>query len=119
MTQVHNYVKEENNIIKKAKSTSKYDWAIKDDVTKLYYAAYKYKIEKPKLLCTSFLAENLSTSNALLLADTHSDADLKKFVEVFILGDEERVFVSDEWEKVMGTSPQLGMKTMLLKYKRK
>ncbi|GBO03294.1 Speckle-type POZ protein [Araneus ventricosus] len=92
-----------------------------DDMTKLYYAAYKYEIEKLKVLCTSFLAEKLSTSNAgelLLLADTHNDADLKKFVEDFILENEELVFGSDEWKKVMATNPQLGMKTMLLKYKR-
>ncbi|GBN11534.1 Speckle-type POZ protein B [Araneus ventricosus] len=93
-----------------------------DNVVKLYYAAVKYEIEKLKLICESFLADNLSTSNAgelLLLADTRNDADLKQFVEDFILENEEQVFRSDEWEKLMGTNLQLGMKAMLLRYNRK
>ncbi|GBM70062.1 Protein roadkill [Araneus ventricosus] len=92
-----------------------------ESALKLYYAGDKYAIEKLKILCSSFLVENLCTSTAselLLLADTHSDTDLKKFVEDFILEHEKEVFGSDEWEKLIETNPQLVIKTMHLKYKR-
>ncbi|GBM39610.1 Speckle-type POZ protein [Araneus ventricosus] len=89
--------------------------------TQLYYAADKYQIGKLKEVCSSFLVGNLTTTNAgelLLLADTHSDNDLKKSVEDFILENEEQVFGSKEWEMLMETNPLLVMKTMHLKYKR-
>ncbi|CAL1286291.1 unnamed protein product [Larinioides sclopetarius] len=90
--------------------------------TRLYYAADKYEVVKLKAVCSSFLLENLTPTNAgelLVLADTHSDGDLKKSVEDFILEYEEEVFGSDEWEKLMETNPVLIMKAMHLKYKRK
>ncbi|GBM70060.1 TD and POZ domain-containing protein 4 [Araneus ventricosus] len=93
-----------------------------ESALKLYYAGDKYAIEKLKVLCSSFLVDSLSTSTAselLLLADTHSDTDLKKFVEDFILEHEEEVFGSDEWEKLIDTNPHLVIKTMHLKYRKK
>ncbi|GBM55384.1 Speckle-type POZ protein [Araneus ventricosus] len=93
-----------------------------ESAIKLYYAGDKYAIEKLKVLCSSFLIDNLSTSTAselLLLADTHNDTDLKKFVEDFILEHEDDVFGSEGWEKLIDTNPQLVIKTMHLKYKRK
>ncbi|GBN07956.1 Speckle-type POZ protein [Araneus ventricosus] len=93
-----------------------------ESAMKLYYAGDKYAIEKMKVLCFSFLFNNLSVSTAselLLLADTHSDSDLKNLVEDFILKHEEEVFGSDEWENLIETNPQLVIKTMHLKYKRK
>ncbi|GBN53737.1 hypothetical protein AVEN_40899-1 [Araneus ventricosus] len=70
----------------------------------LYYAADKYDIGKLKELRSSFLVENLSTTNAcelVLLADTHNDNDLKKSVEEFILAHEEEIFASKEWDIVV------------------
>ncbi|CAL1284122.1 unnamed protein product [Larinioides sclopetarius] len=95
------------------------DW---NSAVKLYYAGDKYSIEKLKFLCCSYLVDNISVSNSselLLLADTHNDSDLKKLVEDFILKYEEEVFGSDEWEQLIETNPQLVIKTMHLKYKRK
>ncbi|GBO33120.1 Speckle-type POZ protein B [Araneus ventricosus] len=90
--------------------------------SQLYYAADKYEVCKLKEVCSSFLVENLTPTNAgelLLLADTHSDGELKKSVEDFILEHEEQVFGSDEWEMLMETNPLLFMKAMHLKYKRR
>ncbi|CAL1275584.1 unnamed protein product [Larinioides sclopetarius] len=93
------------------------DWAM---ATRLYYAADKYEVGRLKAVCSSFLVEHLTPSNAgelLLLADIHSDGDLKGVVEVFILKHEREVFVSKEWEMLMEKNPLLVMKTMQLKYK--
>ncbi|CAL1297375.1 unnamed protein product [Larinioides sclopetarius] len=86
--------------------------------TQLYYAADKYEVGKLKTVCSSFLLENLTPTNAgelLLLADIHSDGDLKKLTEDFILEHEKEVFGSKEWEKLMETNPVLIMKAMHLK----
>ncbi|GBN74159.1 Speckle-type POZ protein [Araneus ventricosus] len=93
-----------------------------ESAIQLYYAADKYEIGKLKEVCSSFLVENLTPTNVvelLLLADTHSDIDLKKSVEDFILEHEEKIFVSNEWEILMETNPLLVMRTMQLKYMRK
>ncbi|GBN80412.1 Speckle-type POZ protein [Araneus ventricosus] len=93
-----------------------------ESAIKLYYASDKYEVEKLKVICSSFLVDNLSTSTAgelLLLADTHSDTDLKKAVEDFIFKHEEQVFSSHEWENLIETNAELVSKTMLLKYKSK
>ncbi|GBN14650.1 Speckle-type POZ protein [Araneus ventricosus] len=93
-----------------------------ESAIKLYYAGDKYDIGKLKVMCSSFLVENLTTSTAselLLLADTHSDSDLKKAVEDFIFNHEEEVFGSDEWGSLIETNPLLVSKTMRLKYTRK
>ncbi|CAL1281798.1 unnamed protein product [Larinioides sclopetarius] len=90
-----------------------------ESAIQLYYAADKYAIEKLKFLCSSYLVNNVSTSTAselLLLADTHSDTDLRKFVEDFILENEKEVFSSEEWGKLGETNPQLVISTMRLKY---
>ncbi|GBN57154.1 Speckle-type POZ protein-like [Araneus ventricosus] len=82
-------------------TTENLQWKI---ATQLYYAADKYHIGKLKEVCSSFLVENLTTTNAgelLLLADTHSDIDLKKLVEDYILDHEKEVFGSKEWEMLM------------------
>ncbi|CAL1281776.1 unnamed protein product [Larinioides sclopetarius] len=63
--------------------------------TQLYYAADKYEVGRLKAVCSSFLVEHLSPTNAgelLLLADTHSDADLKGVVEDFILDHDKEGF---------------------------
>ncbi|CAL1281779.1 unnamed protein product [Larinioides sclopetarius] len=94
------------------------EWAM---ATGLYYAADKYEIGRLKAVCSSFLVEHLSPTNAgelLLLADTHSDGDLKGGVEDFILEHEREVFVSKEWKQMMETHPLLAMKAMYLKYER-
>ncbi|GBN07959.1 Protein roadkill [Araneus ventricosus] len=93
-----------------------------ESAMKLYYAGDKYAIEKMKVLCSAFLRNNLSVSTAselLLLADTHNDYNLKKVVENFILKHEEEVFGSGEWENLIETNPQLVIKTMHLKYRKK
>ncbi|CAL1284121.1 unnamed protein product [Larinioides sclopetarius] len=89
---------------------------------KLYYASDKYEVEKLKILCSAFLLENISTSNAsdlLLLADAHNDSELRKAVEDFIFKHEEEVYSSDEWGNLMEKYPLLVSKTMRLKYIRK
>ncbi|KAF8777729.1 TD and POZ domain-containing protein 2 [Argiope bruennichi] len=89
---------------------------------KLYYAAHKYQIHHLKAKCLSFLLSCLDTSNAsdlLLLAHIQQDSDLKISVLDFILEHEEEVFGSSAWEKLMETNPNLAMKTMHLRYKKK
>ncbi|CAL1295578.1 unnamed protein product [Larinioides sclopetarius] len=91
-----------------------------DSAMKLYYAGDKYQIERLKVICSSFLVDNLGISSAcelLILADTHSDCGLKEAVEDFILNNEEQVFGSEEWEKLTKINPELALQTMLLKYK--
>ncbi|KAF8777722.1 TD and POZ domain-containing protein 1-like [Argiope bruennichi] len=93
-----------------------------NSAVKLYYAADKYQVEKLKMICSSFLVNNLSISKAselLLLADTHSDSDLKAVAEDFILENDEQVFSTDEWGDLMETNLLLASKTMRLKYIRK
>ncbi|GBO31830.1 Speckle-type POZ protein [Araneus ventricosus] len=91
-----------------------------ESAIKLYYAGDKYAIERLKLLCSSFLVQNLTTSAAselLLLADTHNDSFLKKVVEDFIFENSEDVFRSDEWENLAEENPRLVSKIMLMRYK--
>ncbi|GBL83295.1 TD and POZ domain-containing protein 5 [Araneus ventricosus] len=93
-----------------------------ESANKLYYAADKYAIEKLKVICSSFLIDNLSTSTAselLLLGDTHNDSRLKKAVENFISQLERQVYGSDEWKNLIETNPKLVSKTILLIHKRK
>ncbi|CAL1288952.1 unnamed protein product [Larinioides sclopetarius] len=95
------------------------EWAM---ATRLYYAADKYEVGRLKAVCSSLLVEHLNPGNAgefLLLADTHSDGDLKGVVEDFILEHEEEVFGSEEWEMLLKMNPVLAGETMRLKYKRK
>ncbi|CAL1295606.1 unnamed protein product [Larinioides sclopetarius] len=91
-----------------------------ESATKLYYAGDKYQIERLKVICSSFLVDNLDISSAcelLILADTHSDSDLKVAVEDFIFRHDKQVFGSENWEKLTKINSELALKTMLLKYK--
>ncbi|GBN07960.1 TD and POZ domain-containing protein 5 [Araneus ventricosus] len=93
-----------------------------ESANKLYYAADKYAIEKLKVICSSFLIDNLSISTAselLLLGDTHNDSRLMKAVEDFISKHERQVYGSDEWKNLIETNPELVSKTMLLIHERK
>ncbi|CAL1271329.1 unnamed protein product [Larinioides sclopetarius] len=93
-----------------------------ENATRLYYAADKYKIGKLREVCSSFLVDKLTPTNAgelLLLADIHNYGDLKKLIEDFILEHEEEVFDSKEWNMVAEKNPLLVIQTMQLKYKRK
>ncbi|CAL1273124.1 unnamed protein product [Larinioides sclopetarius] len=89
--------------------------------TRLHFAADKYQVGKLKEVSISFLVEHLTPTTAgelLLLADTHSDDNLKKLVEDFILEHEREVFGSKQWEKLMETNPLLAMKAMHMRFKR-
>ncbi|GBN94318.1 Speckle-type POZ protein [Araneus ventricosus] len=93
-----------------------------ESAIKLYYVGDRYAIEKLKVLCSSFLVDNLGISSAselLLLADTHSDSDLKNFVDDFVLKHKEQIIDSDEWKNLEKTHPQLAMRTMYLMVKGK
>ncbi|CAL1294987.1 unnamed protein product [Larinioides sclopetarius] len=91
-----------------------------DSAFKLYYAGDKYAVEKLKVLCSSFLVGNVTTSTAselLLLADKHNDSDLKNAAEDFILTHDEQIFDADDWKNLMKANPQLVIKTMQLMLK--
>ncbi|CAL1295604.1 unnamed protein product, partial [Larinioides sclopetarius] len=93
-----------------------------DSAMKLYYAGDKYQIERLKIFCSSFLVDNVSISSAselLILADTHSDSDLKVAVEDFILRHDKQVFGSENWKKMTKINSELALKTMLLTYNKK
>ncbi|XP_055951484.1 TD and POZ domain-containing protein 5-like [Argiope bruennichi] len=95
------------------------DW---ETAKELYFAADKYEIVSLKNKCSSFLKLNIQPSNCcdiLLLSDTHQDADLKRFVEDYVVARDQDVFGSKEWKIFMGNHLQLAADTMCLKYARK
>ncbi|GFQ91701.1 hypothetical protein TNCT_134701 [Trichonephila clavata] len=85
----------------------------------LYVAAEKYQILNLKNKCFTFLMDNLTVNNvceALILADTHQDNDLKNAVQDYILRNDKAVFCSSEWIRLIGTHTKLAAETMCLKY---
>ncbi|KAF8787710.1 Speckle-type POZ protein like [Argiope bruennichi] len=89
-----------------------------ESVSKLYVAADKYQILSLKSKCASFLKENLCPTKAcevLLLADLHSDKDLKSFVNDYILKHDKEVFGSQEWKDFMDTNLKLAADIMYSK----
>ncbi|XP_055952084.1 speckle-type POZ protein B-like [Argiope bruennichi] len=96
-----------------------------DDVTwesasHLYVAADRYAILSLKNICSSYLKDNLSPSNAcevLLLADFHADDDLKSAVQDYILKHDKDIINSDEWKMLMETNGKLAAETVCLRYK--
>ncbi|GFT44210.1 speckle-type POZ protein A [Nephila pilipes] len=85
----------------------------------LYAAADKYEILPLKKKCSSFLKTNLCPLNAcevLILADMHSDDDLKTTVQDFILRRHKDVFYSNNWKLMMDAYPKLAAQIMYLKF---
>ncbi|GBN31498.1 TD and POZ domain-containing protein 5 [Araneus ventricosus] len=88
-------------------------------VVELYYAADKYQVEGLKCFCSSFFANNIDHLNVcdlLILADRHSDSDLKFKVEYYILKHHERIFRLPMWKQFSDKQPLLAVRTMLCKY---
>ncbi|CAL1296281.1 unnamed protein product [Larinioides sclopetarius] len=91
-----------------------------ESASNLYVAADKYAILGLKDICSSYLKDNLSPSNAceiLLVADFHADGDLKSVVQDFILKHDEKIVNSDEWKLLMETNIKLAAETLCLRYK--
>ncbi|CAL1284117.1 unnamed protein product [Larinioides sclopetarius] len=89
--------------------------------TKLYCAAVKYKVERLKIRCSSFIMENINSTNAteiLVLAAHQQDLDLKENVEKFILGNEKQIYGSKEWEEFAEKNADLAIHSMLMKYRK-
>ncbi|GFU07237.1 speckle-type POZ protein A [Nephila pilipes] len=85
----------------------------------LYAAADKYEILSLKKKCSSFLMANLCPRKAcevLILADMHSDDDLKTAVQDFILRHDKDIINSDAWKQLMKTHLNLAADTMFLKF---
>ncbi|GBN88854.1 Speckle-type POZ protein B [Araneus ventricosus] len=81
------------------------EWEI---ATQLHYAADMYQVDELKELCSAFLVENLTPTNAielLIMADAHNDIDLRKVVVDFILEHGEQIFGTEEWEMITETNP--------------
>ncbi|GFT95603.1 speckle-type POZ protein, partial [Nephila pilipes] len=90
-----------------------------ESARELYAAADKYEILSLKEECSSFLKTHLSPNNAceaLILADMHSDNDLKRMVQYFILRHGTLVMNSNAWEELMESHPKLAAHTLTLKY---
>ncbi|GFS51145.1 speckle-type POZ protein B [Nephila pilipes] len=88
----------------------------------LYAAADKYQILLLKEECSSFLEAHLSESpsnvcQALVLADKHSDEDLKRKVQGVIMEHGKDIINSDAWRKLMETHLKLAAETMVLMLK--
>ncbi|GBM11967.1 Speckle-type POZ protein B [Araneus ventricosus] len=86
----------------------------------LYVAADKYAILSLKNICSSYMKDNLSPSNAcevLLLSDFHVDGDLKAAVQDYILKHIKDIVNSDEWKLLMETNSKLAAETLCLQYK--
>ncbi|KAF8787840.1 Protein maternal effect lethal 26 like protein [Argiope bruennichi] len=84
----------------------------------LYKAADKYQILSLKSRCSSFLKESLCPSNAcemLILADLHSDDDLKGVVQEYILRQNKQFFCSQEWKDFMKVHIKLASDVMYQK----
>ncbi|KAF8777735.1 Speckle-type POZ protein like [Argiope bruennichi] len=93
-----------------------------DTVFELYYAADKYQVERLKLLCSSYLVENVdcdSVCELLTLADRHHDCTLKRKVDDFIWKNESEVFKSTSWKKYASEDKVMALSTMLSKYEDK
>ncbi|KAF8770887.1 speckle-type POZ protein-like B [Argiope bruennichi] len=85
----------------------------------LYAAADKYQIDSLKLKCSTFFRLNVQPTNCcdlLWLSDLHQDADLKQFVQRYIVTRDKDVFGSEEWRAFMSNNVQLAADTMYLKY---
>ncbi|GFU17356.1 TD and POZ domain-containing protein 3 [Nephila pilipes] len=88
----------------------------------LYVAADKYEMAALKSKCSSFLKRNLCPDNlgdALALADSHVDCDLKEAVQDYALEHEEDVFRSEVWKVFAKNNSSLAMELMLWKWNKK
>ncbi|GBM11964.1 TD and POZ domain-containing protein 4 [Araneus ventricosus] len=83
----------------------------------LYVAADKYAILSLMNICSSYLKDNLSPSNAcdiLLLSDFHVDGDLKYAVQMYILKHGKQITNSNEWKVLLQTNAKLAAETLCL-----
>ncbi|GBM09567.1 Speckle-type POZ protein [Araneus ventricosus] len=86
----------------------------------LYAAADKYAIFSLKNICSSYIKDNFSPSNAgevLLLSEFHADSDLKSAVQNYMLKHLKEIINSDGWKLLMETNPALAAETLSLPYK--
>ncbi|CAL1294599.1 unnamed protein product [Larinioides sclopetarius] len=86
----------------------------------LYTAADKYAILSLKCICSSYLKNNLSQSNAcdvLLLSDIHAYSDLKSTAQHYILKYIKDIINSDGWKLLMETNSKLAAETLCLQHK--
>ncbi|KAF8787836.1 Speckle-type POZ protein like [Argiope bruennichi] len=89
-----------------------------ENAYKLYTAADKYQIMSLRSKCSSFLKDNLIPDKAcafMVLADLHSDDDLRRVVQDYILKHDQEVFGSQEWKHFMDTNPKLAADVMFRK----
>ncbi|GBM09572.1 hypothetical protein AVEN_29425-1 [Araneus ventricosus] len=69
----------------------------------LYAAADKYATFSLKNVCSSYMKDNFSPSNAcevLLLSEFHADSDLKSAVQNYILKHLKEIINSDGWKPI-------------------
>ncbi|GBM42921.1 hypothetical protein AVEN_239085-1 [Araneus ventricosus] len=76
-----------------------FDDLIYDRIKNLYFAADKYNIVSLRLMCSSFLKQNLLQSNycEILLANKHQDNDLKYAIQDKIMKNDDVILFSHEW----------------------
>ncbi|GBN66481.1 Speckle-type POZ protein [Araneus ventricosus] len=87
----------------------------------LYFAGDKYGVFSLKHKCSHFLEENLCSSNCcdiLMLADRHSDSDLKKSAQECIAQHDKEVLLSDQWKLLEETNTNLAFETFRIMYKK-
>ncbi|GBM11950.1 Speckle-type POZ protein B [Araneus ventricosus] len=85
----------------------------------LYGAADKYAILSLKNICSSYLKDNISPSNAcelLLLSDFHADGDLKSAAQDYILKNVKDIIKSDGWKLLVDTNAKLAAETLCLQH---
>ncbi|KAF8771281.1 Speckle-type POZ protein like [Argiope bruennichi] len=85
-----------------------------ESASKLYEAANKYAILNLKNLCSSYLKNNLSPSNAceiLLLSHNYSDNEMKKFVMDFIVKQGKEI-LNSEWRLLMNSNGKLAAEAL-------
>ncbi|XP_055952682.1 speckle-type POZ protein-like [Argiope bruennichi] len=91
-----------------------------ESASDLYVAADKYAILSLKNVCSSYMKDNLSPSNAckiLLLSELHTDSDLKSIVQDYILKHGKQITRSDEWKALIQINAKLAAETLCLLFK--
>ncbi|GBM04521.1 TD and POZ domain-containing protein 3 [Araneus ventricosus] len=94
--------------------TSSVDDLTWESATDLYEAASKYAILSLKNICSSYMKNNLSRSNAceaLLVADNHADGELKAYVLDYIVKHGKEL-INSEWRLLMNSNGKLAAEAL-------
>lgn len=90
--------------------TAKVELKEVNSVIELYKVADKYEVLDLKGKCRLYLQSNLNFKNfkdILVVADMHSDEELKKFIKTFICNNASEILSQKEWRELIDNRPYL------------